>query len=154
MSPVTFQPPMPAAAAEANEKAAAAAEDALADAEAKVIEAEDLLGSVRGRAGEVAAAAALQQAQADVAAAEKRLVDASAAGAAATEAAAATAPLLEQYDVVVWKPRKKMMVGAALCWVQFNFSFFSALFSFVCHAGFQLCVSCRRAAADPQPGHL
>lgn len=109
--PSIFQPFVPEAAAQANEQAAAGAEAALSDAYARADDAQQWYGEACGGPGEAGAAARLKEAQAAVAAAEKVVTEIRDAGVAAERAAVASVPLLEQYDVVFWKPRKKMMVS-------------------------------------------
>lgn len=109
--PTMYQPFVPEAAAESNAEAAAAAEAAVSDAYARADDAQQWYEEARGGPGEAGAAARLKEAEAAVAAAEKLVSEIRDAGVAAERAAVASVPLLEQYDVVFWKPRKKMMVS-------------------------------------------
>jgi hypothetical protein len=114
IAPTPYQPSVPQAAAESNARAAAAAAEALAEAQDRAAEAQEVYQYALGQPGEAGAAARLKEAEAAVTAAQKLVEEIQAAAVAAAESAAATAPLLQRYDVVVWKPKKKMTVGFRL----------------------------------------
>jgi len=111
IAPAKFTPVEPPTAAEANAATQAEAETAVFQAEAAAEVARAEYEANLGGPGEAGAAVRLQAAEAALAAAEREVTDAREARAAAAQAAAACPLLLEQYDVVVWKPRKKMTVS-------------------------------------------
>jgi hypothetical protein len=110
IAPTPYQPAIPQAAAESNAQAATAAAEALAQAHDRAAEAQEVYQYALGQPGEAGAAARLTEAEAAVTAAQKLVDEIQAVAVAAAEAATVTAPLLQQYDVVVWKPKKKMTV--------------------------------------------
>lgn len=110
IAPVSFTPQQPPTAAEATTAALAKLQEAAEQAEAAAEDAEAFLQQVVGSPAEAGAAARAAEASAAAAAAVKAVEDLQAAVAAAAVAAESSAGLLQQYDVVVWKPRKKMEV--------------------------------------------
>lgn len=154
IAPASFTPVEPPTAAEANAATQAEAETAVFTAEAAAEVARAEYEANLGGPGEAGAAVRLQAAEAALAAAEREVTDAREARAAAAEAAAAAPQLLEQYDVVVWKPRKKMTVRAFPFYL-FSFSCFLHICSHVlylfCNSPCAAGGTCELACRQPVP---
>lgn len=110
MSPLYYSPAVPPSAAERLEAAAEEAQATLASAAAAVAAAQAEAEQYRGYAGQEGAEARLVEAKEALAAAQKAVEELKTSGEAAAEAAAVSEQLLQQYDVVFWKPKRVMTV--------------------------------------------
>lgn len=126
VSPLYYSPAIPPSAAERLAAAAQEAEANLASAAAAVAAAQFEADQYRGYAGQEGAENRLTEAKEALAAAEKVVEELKKAEEGAAEAAAVSEKLLQQYDIVFWKPKKVMTVstqyltalllGLCICW--------------------------------------
>jgi hypothetical protein len=110
VSPLYYSPAVPRLAAEKLAAAAQEAEATLASATAAVASAQLEADQYKGFAGQEGAENRLTEAKDALAAAEKVVEELKTAGKEAAEAAAVSEKLLQQYDIVFWKPKKVMTV--------------------------------------------